>query len=462
MSQRNCQTHRVRLNADMLKTCLSWLVRGADWRPICWRDDCTWKVPQLLAFTTLMWAWSDEALVGERFDTARSIALQMFPQEQSVASTFQAFMKLLRRWTPQFVQVLQQTLRARTADELSDCMMVGGFLLFGVDGSRIELPRTLAHEREFSSARKKKGAKKSKSKKAKPMTEANRKKTQTASMWITTLWHMGTGLPWDWRLGPSDSSERSHWMEMLASIKKPAMFVCDAGFAGYEYASTVLSAGHHLTIRVGANVSLLKGLGFAKEQEGLVYLWPSKAAKRNYPPLVFRLVVVDNGKHPVYLLTSVLSTKLLSNNQVIGIYKRRWGIELFYRHLKQTFGKRKLKSTSPKSAYVEMHWSMLGLWCMALYGIKQLAKQGVSSSRLSFAKLLRAFRRIMRDSLHPVTKGKTLCDLVNDSLIDTYQRSDKTSRDYPRKKVETPPGKPIIRSATKQQKAHAIRLSNAA
>jgi hypothetical protein len=410
-----------------------------------------------------MWAWANESTVSDRFEHARGIALQMSPQKQNVGNTYQGFMKLLRRWTPLFVQVLQEALRARTTDELEDCMMVGGFLLFGVDGSRIELPRTLAHEREFSSTRKKQGKKNGKTaKRSKRMSKANRKKAQAASMWITTLWHVGTGLPWDWRLGPSDSSERHHWMEMLFSIKKPAMFVCDAGFVGYEYARTVLSAGHQLTIRIGSHVNLLKGLGCAKEQAGLVYLWPNAAAKKNSPPLVFRLLVVDNGKHPVYLMTSVLSTESLTDAQVVEIYKKRWGIELFYRHLKQTYGKRKLKSTSPQSAYVEMHWAMLGLWCMALFGVKQLAKQGISIRRLSFAKLLSAFRTMMRDSLHPVTKGKTLCDLVAAALIDDYERGDKTSRDYPRKKVEKPPGKPVIRIATKQQRAQAKPLLQAA
>ena len=296
MSQRDSQAHKVRLNADVLKTALTWLLRGAQWRLIGWRKDCTWRTSQLLAVAGLMWAWSDEALVSERFDSARKIALQMFPQKQSVAKSFQGFMKLMRRWTEMFVQVLKETLRNRMNEELSDCMTVAGFLLFGVDGSRIELPRTLAHERVFSSGRNKKKGKRGKknskrnkkkgkksrnmSSRSKPLTEASLKKVQTASMWITTLWHMGTGLPWDWRLGPSDSSERSHWMEMLAGIKKAAMFVCDAGFVGYEYASSVITAGHHLTIRVGANVKLLKGLGIVKEQEGLVYLWPDKAARR--------------------------------------------------------------------------------------------------------------------------------------------------------------------------------------
>src|SRR5258708_22639843 len=51
---------------------------------------------------------------------------------------------------------------------------------------------------------------------------------------------------------------------------------------------------------VGSNVRLLRGLGYARERRGLVYLWPDKAAAKHLPPLVLRLVVVHDGKKPWY------------------------------------------------------------------------------------------------------------------------------------------------------------------
>jgi len=50
-----------------------------------------------------------------------------------------------------------------------------------------------------------------------------------------------------------------------------------------------LDAGHQLLVRVGSNVKLLKKLGYARERNGLVYLWPDRAAKKRLPPLVLRL-----------------------------------------------------------------------------------------------------------------------------------------------------------------------------
>ena len=186
-------------------------------------------------------------------------------------------------------------------------------------------------------------------------------------MWITTLWHVTTGLAWNWRLGPSDSSERTHLREMLASLPLHPLIVADAGFVGDDFLKSILDAPQQLLIRVGSNVRLLRKLGTVHETSQTVYLWPDGARKRQQPPLVLRLVVLHDGRKPVYLVTSVLDKQQLSDAQVADLYRRRWGIELYYRHLKQTFGRTKLRSHNAKNAEIEMHWALLGLGAMLLH-----------------------------------------------------------------------------------------------
>ena len=192
-------------------------------------------------------------------------------------------------------------------------------------------------------------------------------------------------------------------------------------------------------------------LGFARESSGIVYLWPDREAKRNQPPLVLRLVVVHNGRHPVYLLTSVLDKSQLSDAQVIELYRLRWGIEVFYRSLKQTFGRRKLRSTNADNARVEIEWSLTGLWTMALVALVEASQVGTPPDKLSIAGTLRAFRRMLRDWRHPSERNQQLRHRLRAAVIDSYQRKNKTSRDYPRKKQESPPGSPTIHLATPKQ-----------
>ncbi len=261
-------------------------------------------------------------------------------------------------------------------------------------------------------------------------------KTSTTQMWLTLLWHVGTGLPWSWRSGASDSSERHHLMEMFREMPENSLITADAGFVGYEFWKAILDAGHDFVIRVGANVKLIKQLGYAREYDSTVYLWPDKAAKKNMPPLVLRLIVIHNGKHPVYLVTSVLSKQRLSDKQAIPIYRYRWGIELFFRTFKQTFGRTKLRSHSAANAKLELDWSLVALWSICLLGQRELVRAGETPSQLSAASAIKAVQTAMRDyRVRPESSDEILYSMLANALLDGYERSSsKTSRNYPNKK----------------------------
>ena len=99
-----------------------------------------------------------------------------------------------------------------------------GFVPIAFDGSRNSASRTHSNEQELCSAKGKKKAARSGSGVPDSRPQA----------WITSMWHMGFRLPWDWRLGPSDSSERGHVREMISAgnFPKNTLFCGDAGFVG--------------------------------------------------------------------------------------------------------------------------------------------------------------------------------------------------------------------------------------
>lgn len=450
MSHQDQDGRKVRFNYQYLRRALDWLLRTAVFSSLSFRDDCTWTA-QPLAAAALLWAWSDEATLGERFQAARRIVQCLFTLQQEPAGSYQAFTKLLRRWTSHFVAILQAAFRQRMQEALAERWLLHGFAVFGGDGSRVELPRTRSNEAAYAPSSGRKNKKRKRRRRGRQSEQSRAKKANSAQLWLTTLWHAAMGLPWNWRVGPSDSSERGHLLEMLAGLPLCALIAADAGFVGYDFLSGILTSGRHFLVRVGSNVRLLRKLGYARESNGLVYLWPDKAAQRNQPPLVLRLVIASTGKHPVYLLTSVLSHHRLSDRQVCDLYRLRWGIELFYRHLKQTFQRRKLRSAQADNALLELQWSLLGLWAMALYAQVELARKEVPAAKISIAGVLRAFRRMLRDYLHPAEPQRSLCRLVQRAVIDDYLRRHKASRVDTRRKYEQPPGPPDIRNATRAQ-----------
>lgn len=124
---------QVRLNADYLERALQWLLGQVDWSRIGWREDCRWT-PLRLAATALLWAWSDEATLGERFFAARRLANHLYQPQREFAASWQAFIKLLGRWNAPLIVAIQATIRRRMQDALAASWTVHDFVVFGVDG----------------------------------------------------------------------------------------------------------------------------------------------------------------------------------------------------------------------------------------------------------------------------------------------------------------------------------------
>jgi hypothetical protein len=93
----------------------------------------------------------------------------------------------------------------------------------------------------------------------------------------------------------------------------------------------LIDAGHGFLIRVGANVKLLRKLGYCvkeKGDDGIVYLWPDDQRRAGQPPLILRLVRVHDGRREMCLVTNVLDRAQLSDAELVQMYKLRWGVEM--------------------------------------------------------------------------------------------------------------------------------------
>jgi hypothetical protein len=473
---------RIVVNHQTIKQVVDWLLVPCLFAGLKTRGGAKWK-PRMLAVAALLWATSGEDNLTDRFVTARKVVHKLFRWQGAPGESYQGFMKVLHKWHLRLLLAIVPHVQTQMKQVLPGLWLIAGYVVFAGDGSRIELPRTESLEGAFSPRRKKPANKKQRTRKSnskqtlrqrrliRRKTAAQRKpakrqseesvakKENSPQMWLTLLWHVGTGLPWDWRTGPSDSSERAHLQEILAKLPENSLLTADAGFVGYDFWKAILDAGQHFVIRVGGNVRLLKNLGYARQHEHTVYLWPDAAAKKKQPPLVLRLIVVHNGKHPVYLVTN-LSKSELSDRQAGTIYAARWGIELFFRTFKQTFGRRKLRSRCAENAPLELDWSMLALWCLCLVGQRELAGGGKDPTRLSAAAAIAAFQGMLRDyRVRPECRQETLWEKLQSALLDDYERATaKTSRNYPRKKKRETIGAPEILHASKEQVTAANEL----
>src|ERR1700730_17965739 len=134
-----------------LKETLDWLLKPSQLAKLAFRQECTWT-PKGLIFAAMLWAWSDEKTLTERFFHARKVVVAMAFLSRQPATTYQAFLKMLSTWTATVTIMLVAAFRRRMQTNLASRFKVCGYSVFGVDGSRLELPRTESNEERFSPA----------------------------------------------------------------------------------------------------------------------------------------------------------------------------------------------------------------------------------------------------------------------------------------------------------------------
>jgi hypothetical protein len=216
---------------------------------------------------------------------------------------------------------------------------------------------------------------------------------------------------------------------------------------GYPLWSAIIDSKRSFLFRVGSNITLLKNLGRFRWQNGFVYFWPERVMNRNQPPLVLRLFEMHNGKNRIFLVTNELE---MTEELAIELYKARWGIEVFFRTVKQTCRRSKLCCGQPGNVLTELNWTLLGIWIALFHGKEVLASEGLPPRRLSPVKVMRAFALVSQCIQLRAANSPLLSELLRDAVIvdESKRTTSKQSRDYPRKKKHHNCGPPIIIKAT--------------
>jgi len=307
-----------------------------------------------------------------------------------------------------------------------------GWIAMTVDGTKMDVPRTDANENAFGKG------------------ENNKSHPQ---MMLTTIRHVGTGLPWDWRIDPARRDERHQLDEMIDDLPDRALLIADALYTSYDLLSTLIQSGKNFLVRVGSNMRLLQDLGLVERPtNSTVYLWP-KYLQENYPPLVLRLIKIKCDKGYMYLITNVRKGCQLSKKDAAYFYEMRWGTEVFFRSTKQTLERRKMRCAAPEQAMLELHGTMIGMMVLGLMSVRGIIRRGKDPLEWSVAASLKVVRRAIDGFRQKII---SLIDELGSCIKDRYVRKNpKAKRPWARKKRESPPGPPKVRRATIKEREWA-------
>lgn len=395
-----------------------------------------WTLEYLIYVSVLMVLDGSEHL-KDRFAHSRQAVVEMFRGRKRPGETYQGYVAACGRLRRRHWRAIHRHLREHHRFVAGPFWQRDGWVAFAADGTRVELPRTAANEQAFGCA--------------------GRDKT-APQLQLTSLYHLGTGLPWTWQIGAGTESEQVHLRHLARRLPADSLLVADAGFTSFELLRYLLERRVQFLVRMGSNRTLLTGLAdtTVRVRGETVWLWP-KDKQTRYPPLRLRLIRIEQANHsPMCLVTSVQDDQALTDQQIGRFYRMRWGQEVFHRAFKQTLAQHKMGSDSPAVAKRELAWALVGYLVLGLWSVGARIEAGDDPLNWSAAESLRVVRGAMRSGGQ---SGRgTLRMRLRQVRKDLYvRRGPKAARNWPRKKNDHPPGLPKLREATPQERYRAIK-----
>ena len=313
---------------------------------------------EYVIYVSLLMVLEAARTLTERFGHARQKVLGMFAGRKRPGRTYQGYVKARRRITGHQLRMLKRALCRYHRRIAGGYWRRDGWLAFSADGTRIELPRTAANEKSLRLCRPEEDG-------AAVVVDESVPPGHGSAVGVADRSGdaVGAGAP------AADAGMLPRVRCWWRTRALPASICCGrwsrsggagSGADGFEPHAADGLADVHVQDQGRAGVAV------ADEKQSPC------------PPLQLRLIRIEQANHsPVYLVTSVMDERALTDRQIGQFYRMRWGHEVFYRSFKRTLEQHKMRSGSPQEARRELDWAMLaylivGLWSVeALIGAKR-------------------------------------------------------------------------------------------
>jgi hypothetical protein len=234
-----------------------------------------------------------------------------------------------------------------------------GLHLWGIDGTRICLPRSGPLFAKYGTFSNKHGSS------AHP---------QALLVGLVGLW---TGLCRNFLLVPVKRGEQICARFLIRLLGSKDLLICDRAFCSYRIFVSVLSQGAQFLIRVQSNRALLKIKRIftpsTRCDEWFINLPIPSSLLKQFPlfPKSLHLRVIQyqiHGFRAAWLVTSLCDTAEYPYDELVRLYHERWNHETVHREWKRTLQISNLRSKSPrgilKEVFVQLTLNNTVRWIM--------------------------------------------------------------------------------------------------
>lgn len=280
------------------------------------------------------------SLLTELWSTSHSVEELTLPQATPIsASSFCA----ARQKMPEtiFQEINQAILRQWTNCRANKGWK--GHRVFGIDGSKVNLPRALV-------------------KNGYEADDGNRQHYPIGL--FSTLYHLGEGMIYDFKLS-AQKDERLSALEHIKEMEPNDVLVLDRGYFSYEVLHQAMNQMIFLVCRLSflKKNPAIKKFFKGKATDKIILYEPSNPVKSrlkkrgfqgDFKPIPLRLIKyrIDNN---IYVCATTLTDSSYSVEELGKLYHARWGIEELYKISKQLIGVDDFHSQTERGVKQELY-----------------------------------------------------------------------------------------------------------
>lgn len=180
---------------------------------------------------------------------------------------------------------------------------------------------------------------------------------------IHQVYHVGDELPADLAIGPASEHDKKGWRKALRQLRRGTLYLIDRGYCSFQLWRDIDAAlAYFLTpLKAGLTYEHLRWLS-PKRQRGRVrdelVSFPGLASGDDL--VVLRLVQIRQEDGSWWSYVTNLIDLELTPADLQEIYRLRWKIEIFFRHLKHTLNMGHWFAQSEAGVQAQLYAALIG------------------------------------------------------------------------------------------------------
>ncbi len=224
---------------------------------------------------------------------------------------------------------------------------------------------------------------------------------------LVSAWDVERRLPLAWKTSSAQAKggERRQTVDLLSELPERSMLLCDRGLPSREMFAEILAEGHGFVMRMpaGGTWPEIKQFIASNADDAIVQVRLGKPASSPTTPLRLVRRSFDRGRpqsgqsRDRMVILATLTDPLITAEQIIALYQKRWTIETIHNELKTHIGIEDWHSTTKagidQEILVRMLWHLLIGHISSHLEADAIAKDPASTKRANTKRVMSSIAR---------------------------------------------------------------------